>query len=222
VHVQNEPSLIAFQDWTLRVRPAAQEPRRLLLLVHGWTGDENSMWVFAHNLPAGYHVVAPRAPYVTQPSGYSWRPQESGGHDRPTFEQLRPAVEALIQVIQALASSNRLDASRLDAMGFSQGAALVSALALLHPERVGRAALLAGFVPAGAETLVGARPLQDKPFFVGHGTRDERVPIAEAQRSVELLERAGAKVTYCDDDVGHKLSLKCLRALEAFFPPPAP
>ncbi|MGE5071802.1 MAG: alpha/beta hydrolase [Anaerolineae bacterium] len=219
--VQNETELITFRDWTLRVRPAVQHPARLLLLVHGWTGDENSMWVFAHNLPASYHIVAPRAPYVTRPSGYSWRPQESGDHDRPTFEQLHPAADALIQGIDAYASANHIDSSSLDAMGFSQGAALVGSLSLLYPARIGRAALLAGFLPEGAQPLVGPRPLDGKPFFVGHGTRDERVPVAEARRSVELLERAGATVVYCEDDVGHKLGLKCLHALRAFFAPAA-
>jgi hypothetical protein len=34
---------------------------------------------------------------------------------------------------------------------------------------------------------------------------------------VELLERADAKVTYCEDEVGHKVSVTCLRALESYF-----
>jgi predicted esterase len=43
------------------------------------------------------------------------------------------------------------------------------------------------------------------------------VPIALGRRAVEILELAGASVTYCEDEVGHKLSASCFRGLEAFF-----
>jgi predicted esterase len=32
-----------------------------------------------------------------------------------------------------------------------------------------------------------------------------------------LLESAGADVTFCEDEVGHKVSAHCLHALEDFF-----
>jgi hypothetical protein len=32
-----------------------------------------------------------------------------------------------------------------------------------------------------------------------------------------MLERAGAQVTYCEEDVGHKLSAPCFNALKSFF-----
>lgn len=215
--VQNSTEVITFQGWTLRVRAATEKPAHLLLLVHGWTGDENSMWVFVRNLPGSYWIVAPRAPYTTSPSGYSWRPERPGVHDRPNFEDLQPAAESLLHFVDAYAAENHLDASQFSAIGFSQGAALISTLALLHPERVRRAGVLSGFVPEGAQPLVERRPLKGKLFFVAHGTLDDLVPIDVARSSVRVLETAGANVTYCEDDVGHKLSAKCLRALEAYF-----
>ncbi len=215
--VQSETELISFQEWTVRVRPATGGFARLLVLVHGWTGDENSMWVFVGNFPRSYWIVAPRAPHTTTPSGYSWRLQRTGGHDYPTFEDLRPAVGSLLRFVDAYASENRLDAAQFDAMGFSQGAALVSSMALLHPERIRRVAALAGFVPDGAEPVAARRPLAGKSVYVAHGTQDEMVGSDMAIRSVQLLKEAGASVTYCEDDVGHKLSAKCLRALQAFF-----
>ena len=214
MHVPSDTELVIFRDWTLRVRPATEAPARLLLLIHGWTGDENSMWVFVRNFAPSFWIVAPRAPYSTKPSGYSWRP---GTHDRPTFDDLQPAVESLVKFVDAYADQNYLDATQFDVMGFSQGAAMVNCMALLHSDRVQRASVLAGFVPTGAEELVEARPLKGKPFFVAHGTLDELVSIESGRRSAKLLEQAGANVTYCEDDVGHKLSAGCLRALNAFF-----
>ncbi len=215
--VQSDTQLVTFQGWTLRVRPAAQGAARLLVLVHGWTGDENSMWVFTRNLRPQYYILAPRAPYATTPSGYSWRPEKEGRHGWPTFEDLEPAVDSVLSLIDGFAAENGIDAAHFDAVGFSQGAALVASMTLLHPDRVERAGMLAGFIPQGAEMLAQAHPLRGKPFFVAHGTQDPRVPVEHARAAVQVLEDAGAQVTYCEDDVAHKLSLKCLRALESFL-----
>jgi len=59
--------------------------------------------------------------------------------------------------------------------------------------------------------------LAGKNIFVAHGTLDQMVPIDRARASIGLLEQAGAQVTYCEDEVGHKLSANCLRALEAYL-----
>ena len=47
----NNTSLEIFENWTLRVRTPAHTPARVLLMLHGWAGDENSTWVFARNFP---------------------------------------------------------------------------------------------------------------------------------------------------------------------------
>jgi len=77
--------------------------------------------------------------------------------------------------------------------------------------------VLAGFVPAGLEELIAQRPLAGKSIFVAHGTQDEMVPIDRARNSIELLEQAGAQVTYCEDEIGHKVSRTCMRALENYL-----
>ena len=217
--------LVQFENWTLRVRETTHPSPRLMLLLHGFTGDENSMWIFARDMPAHYWMVAPRAPHVTEPGGYSWRPLLSGtlrhvqgnAFGRPSLESLRPSAEALIRFIDAYSASAGLDAGTFDLMGFSQGAAMCNLLAFLYPHRIRKTGILAGFVPSGLEELVTKRPLEGKPFFVTHGTKDEMVPIDRARASIELLEQAGAQVTYCEDEVGHKVSVTCLRALRNFL-----
>ena len=208
---------VEFHGWTLRLRPASEPSARLMLMLHGWTGDENSMWVFGRDLPPRTWLLAPRAPHAAQPSGYSWRPYAEGTHGRPSLEALRPAADALIQLVDEYAASVGMEAAQFDVMGFSQGAAMTNLLAMLYPQRIRRAGVLAGFVPGGAESLVERRPLEAKPFFVAHGTQDELVPIQRARDSVRLLEQAGAQVTYCEAEVGHKVSADCMRALKQFF-----
>ncbi len=217
MRARNESERIEFQDWTVRVRPAQSAPARLLLLLHGWTGDEDSMWVFVQNFPPDYWMIAPRAPYAAEQGGYTWRPPQTSGRGWPGLEDFRPAGEALISLMEAYAAANNLEADSFDVIGFSQGAALTIALALMHPQRIGRAAALSGFLPARSEEMLAKRPLNGKPFFVAHGTLDEMVRVEHAHRTVEFLEQAGARLTFCEDEVGHKVGAACLRALERFF-----
>jgi phospholipase/carboxylesterase len=130
---------------------------------------------------------------------------------------LRRPAAGLLSFIDAYAEGNEIGAGRVDVIGFSQGAALANTLALLNPERIGRVGVLAGFVPRGAESLVRERPLAGKSFFVAHGSLDELVRVEYARLSVELLEAAGANVTFCEEEVGHKIGAGCLRGLESFF-----
>lgn len=212
-----DTELIEFENWTLRIRKTTHPEPRLLLLIHGWTGDENSMWVFTRDLPARYWLVAPRALHPSPPGGYSWRPRQTDIIGHPTYDMFLPAAEALIQLVDAYQASAGLEAPGFDVMGFSQGAVMAGVLSMLYPERIHKIGLLAGFLPAGMEALIAKRPLAGKQVFVAHGTKDETVPIERARTSMELLEQAGAQVTYCEDEVGHKVSLTCLHALRKYL-----
>lgn len=216
----NNTHQMAYNGWTMRIRHAAQEPARFLLLLHGWTGDENSMWIFTSKFSADMWIVAPRGPYSAKAGGYSWRPPLSAqDSDRglPTLSDLKPAADSLIRLMDEISVSVGVDAAQFEVAGFSQGGALTNALALLYPQRIRKAAVLAGFMPGGIDDLVARRVLAGKPFFVVHGTQDMLVPLERALRSIEMLEKAGAQVTFCEAEVGHKVSADCLRGLEAFF-----
>jgi phospholipase/carboxylesterase len=210
-----EPQLVSFAGWTLRIRPPVRAGRRILLLLHGWQGDENSMWIFARNFPSDAWLLAPRAPHTAPEGGYTWRTPVSGGW--PTLETLRPSVDALLGLLDAWAPANGLEAAPVDGVGFSQGAAMTFALAVLYPARLRKAAILAGFAPEGAEKALLPGQFEGKHFFVAHGTKDQTVPVEQAQRSIHLLEGAGAQVSYCESEVGHKLSIECLGALEEYL-----
>lgn len=211
----NQPIVKQIDGWTVRIRePEGTGPYPVMALIHGWTGDETSMWIFANRLPKDQLLIAPRGLFEAPMGGYSWHPRQDGIW--PSIEKLQPATEALLGLLtpenfpQGMFDSIRL-------AGFSQGAALVYTLGLNNPEKVISLAGLSGFLPEGAEGLAASRPLQEKPVFVAHGTQDDTVPVERARKSVAILESAGAQVTYCEDEVGHKLSANCFRGLESFF-----
>jgi phospholipase/carboxylesterase len=220
--------------WTLRARlPEGEGPHPVLLLLHGLTGDENVMWVFANRLPGHYLMLALRAPHAYAGGGFSWYPDRRQGW--PSLDDLRPSIENLVVLLDSLADNMpaeklqgeeqqqvqaalaNADFSRLSLVGFSQGAALSYAFGMLHPERVDMLAGMAGFMPEQVEELAQMQPLEGKRVFVTHGTQDQTVPIERARRSVEILHEAGADVTFCEENVGHKLSVVCFRSLGDFF-----
>ena len=216
----NNTHQMTYNGWAMRVRHAAQKPARFLLLLHGWTGDEDSMWIFARKFPADRWIAAPRGPHAAKEGGYSWRPLHSPqakDWGLPTLSDLKPAADGLIHLVDDLSASIGVDATQFDVAGFSQGGALTNLLALLYPQRIRKAAVLAGFMPAGVEDLLARRVLAGKRFFVAHGTQDKLIIVERARQSVELLEQAGAQVTFCEAEVGHKVSADCLRGLENFF-----
>ena len=196
--------------------PSGRGPHPVLLLLHGWTGDEHSMSIFIPALPPEALLIIPRGLYPTPLGGYSWQPD----HEKKwaSLQDFQPAVEALMDLLDPVTFPTA-DLDRLSLVGFSQGAALVYSFALIYPQRVRAFAALAGFMPEGAAEYIQAEhpPLRGKPVFVSHGQRDEMVPIQRARTAVALLEQTGALVTYCESNAGHKLSLDCFEGLGEFF-----
>lgn len=213
--MNQEPTSQQIGSWTLRVRaPEGPGPHPVFVLVHGWTGDENSMWVFSGRLPENALLIAPRGLHPAPQGGFSWHPYHERGW--PDLAEFEPAV---VELLHLLTPENFPggDFSGVRLVGFSQGAALCYALAILNPKRVVSMAGLSGFLPQGVEGVAASQPLQGKAVFVAHGSLDERVPVERARQGVETLEAAGARVVYCEDQVGHKLSAACFRGLEHFF-----
>ncbi|MEX1247991.1 MAG: alpha/beta fold hydrolase [Anaerolineales bacterium] len=206
-------------SWTLKIREPIQgdKPHPVIILIHGWTGDEGSMWVFAPRLPQNTLLIAPRAPYVSNHpefGGCSWVERRAG-----EFSQLSafdPALGSFESLLTELALQYPdADFTRIGLAGFSQGAAFSFAYALRHPQRVSRLAALAGFLPSSSKNRFAA--LDKIPIFIAHGTRDETVPVAKAREAHTVLVAAGVSVQYCESETGHKLGANCLAPLGGFF-----
>jgi phospholipase/carboxylesterase len=196
----SEPVILTRPDGVLAVRePGLPSPHRLLVLIHGWGQNENSLWELTDGLPGDYRVVAPRGSYFKAEGEYGWRPTILGRRSR-LEENLQPAQDLLAR-IDAWAGEIGMDASRFSVMGFSQGAALVYVLAYLFPKRLSRAVVLSGYPPRGLD--LSDAHLKNIPFLVSHGTRDDIIDIEEARNALPMLGEAGARVTWIEEDVAH-------------------
>lgn len=189
------------------------------ILLHGWTGDESFMAPFAEILPPEVLVVAFRAPRPAQSprGGYSWVDYDPDDQP-PDFSQYQPATARLAAWLAAL--GERFPRAHWESqhwMGFSQGASTAGTYALERPRGVASLALLAGFLPTGAEKWASRRPLEGLPAFIAHGLHDALVPIHHAHHAADVLTQAGARVEFCTDEVAHKVGARCKKALAAFY-----
>ena len=190
------------------------EPR-IMVLLHGWTGDEHSMWLFTQRFPPNLWILAPRGPIKTPETGFGWLPAKQGY--RATLDEFMPAAQELGHLLTTWGQSTGIEMENINIMGFSQGAAMTAVYSLLHPKQVDRFAILAGFLPDGIEDLIQGQTLRNKKIYIAHGTEDAIIPIDVARKNVSLLKSFGADLTYCESDIGHKLSSGCLKGLENFF-----
>lgn len=210
-----EPKITELDGWTFKIQPPRNgDSRRLLVLIHGWTGDENVMSIFAFKVPAYYWLIYPRGPVVAPDGGFGWLDRQDPDQ---SYETYREIAGQLWSRITALKPATGLNNEPVHLMGFSQGTAICYTLAVEHPDQIGRVAALAGYLPAGIQPHLDRSNLAGKPFFIAHGIKDDTVPVDRAREAVRALESSGAQVTYCEDSVGHKLSATCFRSLGEFF-----
>jgi phospholipase/carboxylesterase len=216
--VQTENNTYTTYDsgWIVRIRPAAVDSvDRVMLLIHGWTGDENSMWVFGRQLSPEYLILAPRGP-VAAPSGFGWAALDQG-QSPPIHAYIDTSHQLMDQVYSWLKAHKMNQETPIDLMGFSQGTAICFAILSQRPGQIAKTAILSGFMPPGTENFLPAGHLAGKEVFVAHGANDETIPVNRAQNAVNVLKQAGAKVTYCEENVGHKLGAACARGLKEFY-----
>jgi len=208
--INNKPTNIYHQGWIFRI---LQSPNHTeippILLIHGWTGDENSMWIFSGHLQNKATLIAPRAPVPLEPSGFAWVSKNN-----QSYPEYKKVGLQLWQGIESIGSLMNIPLKPLRIVGFSQGAAVALTLLCLQPEKVDKVALIAGFTPADPPKEVDLRHVS---CFISHGLQDKVVPISNAFETKEYLEMRGANTIFCQSDVGHKIDVKCFYNLSRFL-----
>jgi len=199
-----------------RIRqPAGSGPHPTVLMIHGRSGSEDSMWVFANTLPRDWLAVVPRAPLPDPDGGYSWL-RRAEDH-WPGLAQFDEPVGRLMRFIGALPSLYEADPERVYLMGFSQGAALAYAAAMRYPGRFRGIAGLVGFVPADCSDVTRLAPLRRLPIFMAVGKEDPLIPYMQSMGCAQTLQVAGSDLEYHEYDTGHKLNQQGMTDLKAWW-----
>jgi predicted esterase len=177
---------------------AAHPGAPTVLLLHGTGGDEHDMLPLGRLMP-GANLLSPRGQVLEQGMPRFFRRLAEGVFDT---DDLRRRASDLAEFVAAAAAHYRFDASRVVAMGFSNGANIASAVMLLHPGTLAGGVLLRAMVPLEPDPLPS---LSGTRVLISNGEIDPIVPRAETERLARLLQRAGADVDVHWQPAGHQL-----------------
>jgi len=202
--------------WTFRIKvpTIVTKQTKVLVLLHGHLGDENAMWILTKPLPENIILLAPRAPVKLGEHQFSWHKIDP---QWPGIDLYQDLTDQLLRRVDTWVKDNTQGITRYDIMGFSQGAVMAYALAILHPDRVNRSAAIAGFIPNHWKSKIKLVNLSNKRFFIAHGTQDNIVPVEKANQAAQCLREFGANVQLCTAETGHKISANCFNGLGEFF-----
>lgn len=170
----------------------------VLLTLHGTGGDEREITALAEAVAPGAAVLSPRG-RVSEGGANRWFRRLGEG----VFDVDDIILRASELAAFVVAARERYDLAdrQLIATGFSNGANIALATALLHPDAVSRVVAFSGMHPFGDRELSGSSAGVELLLLNGSG--DPMAPAA----SVDVLERAasarGASVTRMSRPGGH-------------------
>jgi phospholipase/carboxylesterase len=197
--------------------PAVPSPRPpLVVLLHGIGADELDLLPVADALDPRLLTVSLRAPYEAEPMGYAWYALDwRTTPPTPRLDQAEESRDRLARHLPELVASSGADPGRVFLFGFSQGAAMALAVALLRPE------LLRGAVVHSARAL----PFLSRPegraapdalarleALVLHGVDDDVIPVAAGREVRDLVAPLlGERLTYREHEAGHFVTAESAR-----------
>lgn len=171
-----------------------------LLLLHGTGGNEDSLLDLGRSLLPNAALLSPRGKVLEGGMPRFFRRLAEGVFD---VDDLKQRTHELADFVSAASVAYEFDATKVVAVGYSNGANIAASTLLLRPEVLWGAVLLHPMVPLMPDELPS---LSSKPIFIGGGRFDPMVPVAETERLADLLRSAGADVTLFFQDNGHGLT----------------
>jgi predicted peptidase len=161
----------------------------LLLYLHGGQGRGNDFqklfsypilkMIRENTFPGSFIAVIPQCP-----EGRTWEEME----------------DTLVALMDDVAHTYRVDASRIYGIGYSMGGDGILHRAYAHPDIFAAIAPMSGYY----FTRWVSR-LKDIPAWFFHGAKDATVSLAAAEETIEEYRKSGAEVKYSrDPDGGHR------------------
>lgn len=182
-----------------RFIPAADHgPSAVLLLLHGTGGDENDLIPLGRTLLPGAALLSPRGKVLENGMPRYFRRFAEGVFD---IADLQFRAHELAAFVEAARREYRLTGD-LVAVGYSNGANIAAGLLLLKPGLLAGAVLfrpMTPFVPDQPPDLNGTRVL------LAAGNRDPIVPSSQTEQLAQILNGAGAIVSFHWHPGGHEL-----------------
>lgn len=183
-----------------------------LLLLHGTGGSEHDLLRLGRAISPGSSLLGPRGD-VSEGGALRFFARLAEGVFDP--KEITRRTHALGDFILAAARHYKFDATRLIAVGFSNGANIAGTLLLLRPETLGGAALLRPMVVLAQPAVAGS--LAGKRVLLCNGSTDPLVPPDDPSRLAALLRAGGAEVKVHSVPASHALTSQDLAATKEWL-----
>lgn len=183
-----------------------------LLLLHGTGGSEHDLLRLGRALSPGSALLSPRGD-VSEGGALRFFARMGEGVFDP--QEVARRTHALADFVASATKHYNLDATRLIAVGFSNGANIAATMLLLRPEVLGGGILFRPMVvldqPAATGSLAGKRVL------LANGTTDPLVSPDDPARLAALLRAGGAEVKLVSIPASHQLTPQDVAAAQSFL-----
>ena len=170
-----------------------------LIVLHGTGGDENDLIGIGQTIAPGAAILSPRG-NVTESGAQRFFKRLAEGVFDP--KEVRSRAEELARFIRAAITKYGLDASRIYALGYSNGANIASTVMFIDPGLIQGAIL---FRPMLVFEPVEQNDLSGSSVFISAGRMDPIVPVSSVERLAQLFESRHAEVTLKWQLAGHNL-----------------
>ena len=191
--------------------PAGSTDPRTVLLLHGTGGNERDLLELGAAVAPGLRLLGVRGKVVENGMPRFFRRFAEGVFDEADI--IKRSAE-LAAFVPAAAAAYGFDASKVFALGHSNGANIAAALMVLHPGVLAGGALLRAMftlAPATPAVLTGTRVL------LAEGAIDPIVPQSSVDKLEALLTDAGADVTLHWEPTGHGLTQPDVAVTKRWF-----
>jgi predicted esterase len=182
-----------------------------LLLLHGTGGTEHDLIPLAANIAPSAGILSPRGNVLEGSMPRFFRRLAEGVFD---LEDLRFRTHELAAFVRAAAATYGFDATRIVAVGFSNGANIAASLLLLTPGVLSGAILFRAMVPIVPDPLPS---LTDTLILMSNGRGDPLISGVQADALADLFRRCGADVTLEWQPGGHNLTKRDVELAARFL-----
>jgi predicted esterase len=170
-----------------------------LLVLHGTGGNENDLVGIGQTIAPGAAILSPRGKVLENGAPRFFKRLAEGVFDP---KEVRSRAEELARFIRVAITKYGLDASRIYALGYSNGANIASTVMFIQPELLQGAVLFRPMLVYEPEEMAD---LSGAGVFISAGRIDPIVPVKSVERLVDLFESSHAEVTLKWQSAGHNL-----------------
>jgi phospholipase/carboxylesterase len=168
-----------------------EQPLPMIVAIHGLGDGPDNFQHLLDGFAEPVRVILPRGLDTVPEGGWSWFPIRARDPDVEALATgIRGAADRIASGVAALQQS-RPTVGKPIIMGFSQGGMLTFALAVHHPEVVGHAVAVAGWLPPPLWPTAPGKAVRYPPLLALHGTADVAMPFPPTQQAVQALVALG-------------------------------